>query len=499
MKYIVNSQEMKAIDNYSIKRMGIPSLVLMERAALSVVDVMIKEIQKTDRILIICGTGNNGGDGIAVARILEQLGYKSDIMILGDENKGTKEFKSQLEIAKNIDINIFNHQGESEYNIIVDAIFGNGLSKDVKGIYKEVIDWVNGSNSKVYAIDIPSGIQASTGKVLNIAIKADETITFGVHKLGNLLYPGAEYAGKVTLKDIGFPSKAIEQIKPKNFMYEENDIKRLPIRAEYSNKGTFGKVLVIAGSKEISGALFLSAKAAYRMGAGIVRVLTAHENRSVIQSLLPEALVTTYNKESFGDNQYVESIIEEIRDATGIVIGPGMGLGDEGKQLLSLVLEHSEVPTVIDADAINLLAMDNSRQYLELPRNYIMTPHLKEMSRLLDCSVDKIREDILATTQSATMIGEYTLVLKDARTIVTCGEKTYINITGNNGMATGGSGDVLAGIIGGLVAQGMEPYEAGALGVYIHGLAGDKVALEKGLYSMIASDIIEALPEVVTI
>lgn len=499
MKYIVNSQEMKEIDNYSIQKIGIPSLVLMERAALSVVEVLSKEIQKKDSILIVCGTGNNGADGIAVGRILYHLGFNVDILVVGDRAKGTQEFQTQLNISKNIGMNIFNQQDENEYNIVVDAIFGIGLSKDVTGIYKEIIEWMNATSAKIYSIDIPSGIHANTGKVMNIAVRADETITFGFHKVGNILYPGAEYAGKITLKDIGFPDKAREYTQPECFMYEEEDIKRLPQRANYSNKGTFGKVLVIAGSRNIAGACYLSAKAAYRMGAGIVQIFTANENREVLQTLLPEALITTYDKESFYKDSYVESVIHEIKTAASIIIGPGIGLEQEAKQLLVLVLEHGEVPTIIDADGINLLATEYPGKYKDLPKNYILTPHLKEMSRLMRCNVDIIRGELLSIAQEATTKCGYTLVLKDTRTIVACGESKYINTTGNNGMATGGSGDVLTGIIGALSAQGMEPFAAAALGVYIHGRAGDGEAFKKGLYSMIASDIIEALAETVTI
>lgn len=499
MKYIVNSQEMKAIDSYSIQKIGIPSLVLMERAALSVVDVMRDGINREDRILIISGTGNNGGDGIAVGRILHQLGYYVDILITGDQNTATKEFKEQLAIAYNIGIDIFNQHSKMEYNIIVDAIFGIGLSKDVTGIYKDIIEWVNESSAKVYSIDIPSGIHADTGKVMNVAIKADETITFGFYKIGIIMHPGAEYAGKVTLSDIGFPDQAREAVAPKYYIYEDEDRKRLPIREKYSNKGTFGKVLAITGSRDIVGASFLTAKAAYRMGAGIVKILTVRENREILHMLLPEALVSTYESEELKQEEYIQNIIDEIHSATSIIIGPGIGTGKDARLILSLVLKHSRVPTVIDADAINILAMDKQYNYMNLPGNYILTPHLKEMSRLMECDVDSISEDILKTVQSTTIKGGYALVLKDTRTIVSNGLLHYINVTGNNGMATGGSGDVLTGIIGGLLAQGMKPYEAATLGVYLHGLAGDKAASQKGLYSMIASDIIEALPEVVTI
>lgn len=504
MKYVVNAAQMKAIDDYSTQKMGIPSLVLMEKAAMAVVETMLKTITKADKILVVCGIGNNGGDGIAVARILSHLGYQVNILLLGKEDKSTEQTKVQLNIARNIGVNIFNQLEINEYNIIVDAIFGIGLSKDIAGEYAVIINQINHLQNKVYSIDIPSGIRADDGKVLNTAIKADETITFGLLKLGHLLYPGSEYVGIVTLSDIGFPKEALLQAHPEHLIYDSQDLCRLPIRHAYSNKGTYGKALIIAGSKDISGACFLSAKAAYRTGAGIVKVITASENKNMIQTLIPEALIYTYDDISEQNNN---TIIDEIKEATSIVIGPGIGMSNMAKQLLHLVLEYSKVPTIIDADAINLLAKeqkcksmkkdDDLGENVNLPSHFILTPHLKEMSRLINLPVHEIADNILQVATWATKKKQYTLVLKDARTLVTSHGQIYINTSGNNGMATGGTGDILTGIIAGLLAQGMPIYEATTIGVYLHGLAGDYALKEKGLYSLIASDIIEALPNVV--
>lgn len=506
MKYVVNATQMKAIDDYSIEKIGIPSLVLMEKAAMAVVDAMLKTIVKTDKILAVCGAGNNGGDGIAAARILFHLGYHVDVLFVGDEEKSTKQTKVQLNIGRNIGLNIFNQLEISEYNIIIDAIFGIGLSKDIIDEYAFIINKINHFQNKVYSIDIPSGVRADDGKVLNTAIKADETITFGLLKLGHLLYPGSEYVGSITVMDIGFPGEAIRQVHPEHFIYESEDLSGLPMRQTYSNKGTFGTVLVIAGSKDISGACFLSAKAAYRIGAGLVKVLTSVENKNMIQTLLPEALLITYEEENL-NKDLISTIIDEIRQATSIVIGPGIGVSNMAKQLLQLVLQHSKVPTIIDADGINLLAKEKEYKGIKkdgdygnnvnLPSHFILTPHLKEMSRLIDLTVKEIAENILQVATWVTKEKQYTLVLKDARTLVTHQGKVYINTSGNNGMATGGTGDILTGIIAGLLAQGMPIYEAATMGVYLHGLAGDYAVKEKGLYSLIASDIIEALPDVV--
>ena len=245
MRYIVDAAKMKAIDNYTMNEVGIPSLVLMERAAMSVVDAMLKSIDKNDKILCVCGTGNNGGDGIAVARILYHKGFRADIFLLGEEDKASKQTKEQLLIARNMGVNIFNQLEIDEYNIIVDGIFGIGLSRDIKGDHEKVIKQINSLKNYVYAIDIPSGINADNGKIMNISIQADETITFGYCKVGLLLYPGKEYSGNITVKDIGLVGKSLEAQNPAYFVYEEEDLNRLPIRIKDSNKGSYGRVLMV--------------------------------------------------------------------------------------------------------------------------------------------------------------------------------------------------------------------------------------------------------------
>lgn len=482
MKYLVNGNQMKAIDNFSITEIGIPSMVLMEKAAMAVVKVMLAGIDRKNKILCICGAGNNGGDGIAVARILKQAGFQADVLFLGDLHRTTEEVKIQYKIAQSIGVIFVNNFEIGAYAIMVDAIFGIGLSREVQDREKEVIKLINSSRATIYAVDIPSGISASDGSVLGVGVKAAHTITFGLLKTGIVLYPGCEYAGKIHVKDIGFPEEAVRRVHPDKFIFEREDLHRLPVRENYSNKGTFGKVLVIAGSKNMGGACFLSAKAAYRSGAGLVKVLTAEANRSIMQTLLPEALFAAYDKE--GD------LLKQVQWATTIVIGPGLGISEETRRILDFVLNNTNVPMVIDADAINMLA---GRK--DLPPNIVLTPHLKEMSRFISRSIEDISSNLLEVAEQAAG-EEYVLVLKDARTIVAHKDQVYINISGNNGMATGGCGDVLTGIIAAFLAQGMERFEAAAMAVYVHGLSADAVAKKKGVYSLIASDIIEELPGV---
>ncbi len=510
MQKVVTSNQMKAIDSYTIEKIGIPSMVLMERAALQVVNVVKQHIGPKDRILAVCGTGNNGGDGIAVARILKGDGYEAEVLLVGDEGKASEQTKEQLKIARNLGISILNNININEYTIIVDGLFGIGLNKPVTGIYEETIKTINSGNHLVFAVDIPSGLSADLARPLNVAVKSDYTITFGYQKAGLILYPGCEYAGEVVVADIGFPQIAFDAVNKMTRMdcsvYDESDKRKLPIRHTYSNKGTYGKVLIIAGSKNMSGACYLSAKAAYRCGAGLVKIMTVEENRVIMQQLLPEALLYTYTSEALEEPSKLGEIIEQIHWATSIVIGPGIGINPDSEKLLNLVITHAKAPLLIDADGLNILASMNHKKEEAvliqdnivnmLPKDTILTPHIKELSRLINIPVEEITSNLLEIADKCTDNNKLIFVIKDPRTVAAYKEERYINISGNNGMATGGSGDVLTGIIGGFIAGGLSPWEAAKLGVYIHGLAGDKASEKKGCYSMMAGDIIEALPDV---
>lgn len=505
MYYAVNSDQMKRIDQFTTDVIKIPSLVLMERAAYEVVACMKRHIKKSDRILVICGSGNNGGDGIAAGRILFLQGYQVAILFIGKESNATEQTKLQLEIAKNIKLPFENNNKLGEYNILIDAIFGIGLTRPVTGEYAEIIEEMNRQKAMVFAVDIPSGISADDGSIQNVAVRADYTITFGYQKTGLLLYPGAELAGEVIVADIGFPEYALEQVKPDTFYYGVDDLKLLPARKLNGHKGTFGKVLVIAGSKGMSGAAFLSAKAAYRTGAGLVKILTSSDNREVLQTLLPEALFASYDT---CDSQHKDKEIKDfINWASAIVIGPGLGQSQLAEDLLRMVLKEAKVPIIIDADGINLLAklldtiskdLNTRMEALTNLRKapVILTPHLMELSRLLKVPIQQIEENRIDIARQCSYNNNLIHVIKDARTVVSHRNNYYINVSGNHGMATGGSGDVLTGIIAALVAQGAEPFDAACLGVYLHGLAGNDAARNKGTYSLIASDIIDSIENV---
>lgn len=490
MKYAVDSNQMKRIDNYTIQEMKVPGMVLMERAAEAVVTVMKKKIALSDRILVVCGPGNNGGDGIAAGRILLLQGYDVAILFLGEVDKATQALKDQFEIAVKMGIRIENSNKLPEYTIIIDAIFGVGLSREVSGEYEKLIIRINELNKTVFAVDIPSGISADTGRVMKVAIRAVETITFGYQKKGLLLYPGTEYAGKITVADIGFPEEAAGCADLNTFYYEQKDLQLLPHRINYSHKGTYGKVLVIAGSYGMSGAAYLSAKAAYRTGAGLVKILSCETNRTILQTLIPEAIFSAYNQVDLTTPEWQRKLEQELNWATVIVIGPGLGQNQLSKDLLDAVVKKAEVPLIIDADGINLLSKSPD---LLLKDKTIITPHLMEFSRLSGHSIPDITHNLIDMVGHCSYNNKLIYAIKDARTICSYRDKIYINASGNHGMATGGSGDVLTGIIAALIAQGMDPFEATCLAVYLHGLAGDAAAEEKGAYSMMAGDILDGL------
>lgn len=502
MEWLVQAEQMKKMDQYAIRELGIPSLVLMERASLSVLDEIERAGFVTGAVLVICGSGNNGGDGFAIARLLYEKEIAVTVGFAGKESSMTEETARQKSICLKMGIQVirlydetnqkisFSELGDHKYTLIVDALLGIGLSRTITGAYEELIDWINLADCPVVAVDIPSGVNASSGAICGIAVKADLTVTFACKKVGQILYPGTAYCGKLVCRQIGISPENLEEKERKIWIYSEGEKPVLPGRNAYSNKGTYGKVLLIAGSKGMSGAACLAASAAYRSGCGLVRVFTAEENRSIIQTLLPEAIVTVWP-----ETDLEESLKSALKWADAVGIGPGLGTGKTAEQIMEYVIRHCEKPLLIDADGLNLLSA-HPEWKKELRENTIMTPHIGEMMRLTGKEKQEILQDLIC---SATVFAKETAgicVLKDARTVISDGEETTVNTSGNDGMACGGSGDVLAGLITGLLGQKMDAYEAARTGVYLHGLAGDLARENYGPRAMLAGDIIDALHRV---
>lgn len=488
MKYAVDSEISKFIDNYTIEKLGVPSMVLMERAALSVAGKVAEvavNFNHEVKIVAVCGVGNNGADGIAAARILTWQGLKVDIIIVGDENNATKEFIKQKEIALKSGMYFGNISNIGEYVIIIDAIFGVGLKRDIEGEFFKAIENINDANSYVVSVDIPSGIGADKGNIFNVAVKANSTVTFGYHKVGMLLYPGKEYAGEVTVADIGFSPKAVEEISPHMYFVQE-DIGRIPKRMEYSNKGTYLRALIIAGNEDMSGAAYLSGAAAYRCGVGLVEIFTHINNTEVLKRNLPEAIVTGYDQ-----NTASVLLEEKLKKADVIILGPGLGKSETSKSIVEQVIKYANVPLIIDADGLNIIA-ENKAMLKSYPSTVIITPHIGEMARLTGKNKDEIISDIIGTAKDFADEHNVICVLKDATTIVAKPqtESVYINNSGCGAMSKAGCGDVLTGVIAAMLALRLEPFSAAAMGVYIHGLAGEKAAVGINEHSLMASDLI---------
>lgn len=511
MKFLATGEEMQQIDTISIQQIGIPGLVLMERAALAVTDEIESLIEteqqkkcmgshKTPEILVVAEKGNNGGDGLAAARQLAAKGYTVDVYTIGKVPKATEQFQVQEQILENLGMNRLLEFPEKPYDFVIDAIFGVGLKRKIEGIHRQVIEKINQMDAYVVSVDIPSGISAATGQIMGVAVKADRTVTAGLMKAGMMLYPGCNYCGTVVVKDIGFPEKAIEAVKPRLFTYEESDLKRLPERKQDGNKGTFGKAAVIAGSKEISGAACLSAAAAYSVGCGMVKLYTHHANRDIAGGFLPEALMMTYQNEE----EALSSAEDACSWADVILIGPGLGTDKTAERIVEYVMKNSTVPVIADADCLNIIA--ENKVLLDMGKDgnatrkfpLVVTPHVKEMSRLTGQTVADIKRTLPESCRQLAEEQTLVCVLKDARTCVNvCGEDAvYMNISGNDGMAAAGSGDVLAGILAGLTALGLDVSEAARLGVYIHGLAGDRAAEICGKAAMTARNLIEQTGQV---
>ena len=498
MKYIIDGKTMKAADGYTIGTIGLPSLVLMERAALKVVEAAEAESVDLSQSLVVCGSGNNGGDGFAVGRLLLERGNQVTAVLAGNPDHCTEETKTQIRIFEAVGGTVVNKIPEKSYTAVFDAVFGIGLSRAVEGKYALLLNQMNDLDAVKIAVDIPSGIDAGTGEILGTAFRADLTVTFAYQKAGMVLYPGAFQAGKVCVGDIGIYLR--DQVEGTRYLtYDRADLPGLcPKRKEDANKGTYGKVLMITGSHGMAGAAVLSGKAAYCMGSGLVRILTPESNRTVIQTMLPEAVLTPYG-------ECPEEELEEILDwADVICAGCGLGTGPDACMIMEGLLRYLAVHPkhcVVDADGLNIISgMEKEKREALLKAAggcLIFTPHVKEFARLLGESTEETKKNRIGLAQQYAKSYNIILTAKDARTIVAGKDQIpYLNTSGNGAMAKAGSGDVLAGMITGCLALGMDRFSAAALGVFVHGLCGDEARQKLAAHCVLAGDLIEMIPAV---
>lgn len=505
---IVTTAEMRRIEQVAIEEYGIPSIVLMENAGVEVVRQMesIMGSLYNKKISIFAGTGNNGGDGYVVARHLYNKGAKVKVFLIGTTAAVKKDALLNLQIITNMGIDVLEVTSEHDWDnvkiamtftdFLLDALLGVGFTGQLKNLMYQVVESINKSNKQIIAIDVPSGVDADTGQIRGMAVKANHTISFSLPKQGLLLYPGASFVGDLHVADIGIPRVLLTDSNIQQNMITSADVGQLfTNRQPDAHKGSCGKVLVIAGSRGLSGAAVLAADAALRSGAGVVTLGVAEGLHHIMEAKLTEVMTSPLAEAEIGfvgEKAYNE-ITKLSLNSDVVAIGPGLGRHEETLSVIRQVIRNVEKPLVIDADALYAL-IDNTAILIEAKSMPVLTPHPGEMARLVGLTSEEVNQDRVYIARQAAIEWGSIVILKGARTVVAFPDgEVYINISGNAGMATAGAGDVLTGVIAGLIGQGLSSHEAALAGVYIHGLAGDIVA-RGGMIGMIASDLIVALP-----
>ena len=487
---IVTSEAFKKIGDYCTKQLEIPKLILTENSAFKIFSNL--EVEKYNSFIIVCGYGNNGSDGLALARHIFIKGKKVEVFLVGNSEM-TVDYRTNYNILKKFGVPInklSNVEDVSDFreivingDVIVDAILGTGISRDVTGIYTQVISIINENSKYTISLDIPSGMNCNTGRVMGNCVKATKTISLQAYKIGFLNYASEEYTGEVIVENIGIPDNIVTKFYDGESIMNLETIKKLLIpRKKYSHKGDYGNIVLVAGSKDFIGAAYISTMSSVKSGGGLVTLCCRDEIQGILSSKLTEAMTVSIKSERF------EQVLEK---GDVIAFGPGMGNNEETFKILKDTLEKATCPILIDADGLNVL--ENNLSLLKKYKNkLVFTPHLGEMSRLANLSIKYIEQNRLEVAKKFAEKFNLVLVLKGYNTIITDGETTIINPTGNSSMATGGMGDCLTGIIAAFIGQGYEPFVAAYLGVYIHGLCGDILSQE--LFSVNAESVINKIP-----
>ncbi|MEM9297738.1 MAG: NAD(P)H-hydrate dehydratase [Bacteroidota bacterium] len=485
---ILSAEQTRKADQYTIENEPIPSIELMERASAAFVKWFESEFDPTHCIYVFCGTGNNGGDGLAVARMLIGNGYSVQIFVVGNIEVGSSDFKTNLDRLNSPYQRLDTKRdfpGVESDGVVVDAIFGSGLSREVGGLYAEVIHYLNNLGRVRVSIDIPSGLFADKHSE-GVIFRSDYTVSFQLPKLAFMFPENHEYVGNWNVVNIGLSNDFINAVSANTYYSSESEItQKVKRRGKFDHKGVFGKAMLVSGSLGKMGAAILCGKAALRSGLGLLTIYVPQCGYTIIQTALPEAMAIVDQNEEFISKIAVE-------DYSAIGIGPGIGKNKNTVNALANLLNECKGTTVLDADALNILS-ENRELIQLLPENSILTPHPKEFSRLVGNSANDFER--LEKQKQFSADYDVIVVLKGAHTSITAPDKSvFFNSTGNPGMGTAGSGDVLTGVITALVANGYSSIEAAIIGVYMHGLAGDLASRQKGQTGMIASDIISCLP-----
>lgn len=511
----VTSEQMRQIDRVAIEQYGIPGIILMENAALAVVEKAAAYLRQHNGhcAAVICGKGNNGGDGMAVARHLHQRGFDVRTYILSDPSQFTGDAALNYNILYNINapITVLSYQDAQEAwerfyadlqraDMIIDALFGTGIKGEIQGLAADVVKAINESGKYILAVDMPSGVNGDSGAICGCAVKADETVTFCLPKIGQLIYPGKEYTGLLTVADICIPRAAVNAMDIDVEYITVDDVRPImPKRHADSHKGDYGHVLVIGGSVGFSGAPLMAAQAALKSGAGLVTLAVPYSIYDIAASSVKEVMVRPLEYDGQGriSARALDSIIVLAEKADTIIIGPGMQVYDDVFPILRNIIKDVDIPIVLDADALN--AISQQKEILRCGHGrLILTPHPGEMSRLTGLPAAQVQQQRLKTARDFAVAHDAVVVLKGAATVTACPDgRIYINSTGNAGMATAGSGDVLTGVIAALIGQHLPVDRAAYAGAFIHGMAGDMAAERQGLHGLISGDIINGIPSAI--
>ena len=493
--------QMRNLDKSAVEEFGISDDLLMENAGQAVYFVILNEFGiKNKRFVVFCGIGNNGGDGLVVARKIHSNGGDVKVFLLGDEAKFEGVAKRNFEIVSKLPIEISNVESIDSIksavlhsDAIVDAIFGTGLAREVNGIYNDVIQLINKSQKPIFSVDIPSGINGDTGEVMGIAVEANYTITFGLPKIGNMLYPGYDCCGKLYVSHISFPPS----------LYDADSIKvatnnpiELPKRDKDAHKGDFGEVLFIAGASSYLGAPYFSALSFLKAGGGYSRLATPLSISSFLANKGSEIVFVPQKETSSGSIalENKDRLLELSQGGDMVVMGPGISLNEETQELVRGLALEIEKPLLIDGDGITAISKD-TELIKRRKSQTILTPHLGEMARITKKEISEINKNKVGVLQETAKDLNAIIVLKGAHSLIGYPDGTvYINLSGNPGMATAGSGDVLTGTIAAMFGLGLPLNDAVRMGVFMHGFAGDLAAKDKGEDGITAQDIMDYLP-----
>ncbi|ERI85946.1 YjeF domain protein [Bacteroides pyogenes F0041] len=487
----------KKLDAYTIEHEPIASIDLMERAAQALTKEITERWGTETPVTFFAGPGNNGGDALAVARMMAEKGYKTEVFLFNIKGKLSPDCQTNKELVEMMEEVDF-HEISTQFapptltaeHLVIDGLFGSGLNKPLSGGFAAVVKYINASPATVASIDIPSGLmgEENTFNVKTNIIRADVTFSLQFPKLAFLFPENAEFIGEWEILDIGLSKEGIEEIETDYEILETEDIRYLmKPRNRFAHKGNFGHALLIAGSKGMAGASVLAARACLRSGVGLLTVHAPACNNDILQTAVPEAMVEADGSETCFASP------TDTDDYQAVGIGPGLGRSAETEMALLQLLTQCQTPMVLDADALNIIA-NHRHELTHLPKGCILTPHPKELDRLAGKCQDSYER--LAKARELAQTADVHIILKGAYSaIITPEGKCYFNPTGNPGMATGGSGDVLTGIVLALTAQGYTAEEACKIGTYIHGLAGNLAQKKKGMTGLIASDIVSNLPK----